>query len=66
MTPRSRAAKQLKREKLQDAIDMYAGPFEKSADTAKEEKKVFKFDEKHIKTEKQQLDDHAFQEYGDG
>ena len=45
---------------------MYAGPFEKSADTTKEEKKVFKFDEKHIKTEKYQLDDHAFQEYGDG
>lgn len=57
MTPRTRAAKQEKFEKLQNVIDTYAGPFEKSSEQCREEKKVFSFAETRIKNETSQMDD---------
>ena len=57
MTPRTRAAKQEKFEKLQNVIDTYAGPFEKSSEQCREEKKVFSFAETCIKNETSQMDD---------
>lgn len=66
MTPRTRAAKKEKFEKLQSVIDTYAGPFEKSSEPCKEEAKVFSFAETLVKSEANQAEDQAYAEYGDG